>query len=211
MNTKRISKKQIILIVSSVITATLLLVALVCGMFARAWFRDYLDVTTPAKISNFDISVEYSIDGTWKTLKNPEAPIELTSSNDVNSLQVRITYQGFSAAYLRTKVYGNFYNKHTGTHLPQPEHFWTLSPVSASDWKQSGDYWYHTSLLHNLDQSKSNDKTPLSVLNVSADMSALGEISPHQEYAGNVYVVVDVVQPDRCEAFWGVSPTVFEE
>jgi len=209
MNAKRISKKQIILIVSSVITATLLLVALVCGMFARAWFKDYLDVTTPAKLSNFNIIVEYSKNGEWETLTKPGDPIELSSIDELDSLQVRITYQGFSAAYLRTTVYGNFYNKYTGTYLPQPEDFWSLSPVTAGDWNQSGEFWYYTSLLENFDQSKNSDKSILSVLNVSANTNALGDISTHQEYAGKVYIVVDVVQPDRCEAFWGVSPSEF--
>lgn len=192
--------KTLIAVLSVVLAFSLVL----CATQFYAWFRNFLTEENEADISNFLTQVQYSFNETdWSTYSS-EQPITVTAEN-LENLQVKVQYQGQSAAYLRMTVYGNFYNKNTGTVLPIPDSFWSLVPASESDsnWVISDDgYGYYKQRLeqppHGID---------LETFGVRAALPE--DRSLYQEYEGKLYIIVDAVQPDRYPAFWGISELPF--
>ncbi len=208
----QLNTKKKILVITSLVMAILLFLALIGGMYARAWFKNVLEIENPAQLTNFITKTEYSFDGTqWTELSAGQAiTVSVPNSgvtNDLSKLQVRVSYQGHSAAYIRASVQGNFYNVNTGTYLPQPESFWSLSEknTSLNQWISSDEYIYFASRV-----SKYDTMTALpSDLCVNAKFDELGTISRYQEYEGKVYIIVEAVQPDRYAALWGIDTLPF--
>lgn len=193
-----ISKSTLVIFVSAVMAAVLLVTMLLIGTQTVAWFRSVDTFTNDAQISNFVTAASYSQDGgaTWTLLQSGDAII--TTPDTVNDLQLQISYHGEHAAYLRVSVYGSFYNADTDTYLPQPVDFWSFDGYDSADWLAHEGYLYYT---HKLADSAAVTTLPsFSILAALPD-----EISAYQDYEGELYIVVDAVQPDRYPVFWGVS------
>lgn len=212
---------------TSMITAALAFVLMIAILIAtfqvNAWFKSHHTVTTPAIISNFETIVEYGVsvqDGavsTWHTLpvgsaiplvyKDGAVYLNNVTSED-QSLQIRVTYKGVSAAYCRFSLSGSFRNAATETYLPQNGTLWN---ATGTNWIQSGEYWYYAKKLGDQhDPAKVvtdyKDTHVLDTFTVTLNTENLSKnISPHQDYQGELYVTVDAVQPDRVKAFWGIN------
>ena len=174
------------------------------GITIGAWFTPVRKLDQTAQLTSFALTVQYSTNGgSSYTAYTAGTAIPVTTAN-VNNVRIKVSYQGVSAAYLRVKVYGGFYNNAFDDHprLPLPDYFWRLS---GTNWVQKndatyGDYAYYKTRMKNVASA-----TALDVLALSANISALGTIETTQPLTGEVFIVVDAVQPDRVPAFWGIS------
>lgn len=195
-HTQKSSRKLILL--SALLSAVLTFTSILYSSQVTGWFTVRTSVDNPAKISNFVTEVQYlnPSTSTW-TKVDAGQPIKITASQDV-SLQVRLRYRGFSAAYVRVSVFGGFMNKNTGTHLPQSDLIWGMD--SNSKWIKSGNYLYYPEVLQ-----KKDAMNTLTSFNVEADLSSAGVISEHQEYESELYILVEAVQPDRISSHWGIT------
>ncbi|MBQ3069842.1 MAG: hypothetical protein IJD01_07865 [Clostridia bacterium] len=194
------------LMISALLSAVLLVTLMLSTPYVMSWFKNKLEVPQPARISNFVTQVEYyNADSAVWTDLDAGAPIVL-SPDAISSLKIRVTYQGFSQAYVRAKVFGSFKNKHTGTFLPQGEDLWTLG--TNSKWVSSEGWLYYPEVLGSIGTSSSDTKI-LEEFTVSVNTASLDDASDHQEYLSEVYILVDAVQPDRWQAHWGISTLPF--
>ncbi|MBQ9413564.1 MAG: hypothetical protein IJU16_00390 [Clostridia bacterium] len=174
------------------------------GMTIGAWFTPVRNLDQNAQLTSFAVTVQYSTNsGSSYSDYTAGTAIPITTSN-VNNVRVKVYYQGISAAYLRVKVYGGFYNNAFDDHprLPLPDYFWRLS---GTNWVQKnnatyGDYAYYKTRFENAQSA-----TALNALTLSADISALGTVDTVQPLTGELYIVVDAVQPDRYPALWGIN------
>lgn len=199
MQTVLFRNKYVLMLISALLSAVLLVSMVVCGFQVNAWFRARLEIENPVQITNFVSSVEYSFDGnSWRSLANSSS-ISVTPDN-IDDLRIRVFYKGESAGYLRVKAYSTFKNADTGTVLPQLENTFIQWKSTSAKWVLNGDYIYYDSLL-----SKKENASVLPVLTVGSDMSFLSDRSDYQDYSGEVYVIVDTVQPDRYETLWKIG------
>ncbi len=205
-NSRIVLSAHFTLMLSAILSALLLIALMVSTPYVMSWFKFKEDVPQPARISNFVTQTEYynADTGVWTELE-AGTPIRL-SPESISSLKVRVTYQGFSQAYLRATVFGSFKNKHTETVLPQGDVLWTLG--TNSKWVSSDGWLYYPEVLGSIGTSSSDTKI-LEEFTVSVNTASLGDISDHQEYLSELYILVDAVQPDRWQAHWGISTLPF--
>lgn len=206
-NKQYVTDSRVSSLISSVLAALLLFSLVFLGTQTVAWFKNHKTIDDPAILTNFEPTVHYSFNGTNFEEFTAGTPIKITPDDfkDGKTLQLHVSYTGESAAFVRVMVSGSFKNEYTGTYLPQPENFWSLS---GDNWVTEGEYTYFTQLLEKSDDSTTMEKVEsklLNVLYVSTDLSKLGKISEHQKYSGELYVIVDAVQPDRYDEIWGIT------
>ncbi len=227
MNTKKRAKRNRKMY-STLFTVCLALLATISVFVAtyqvEAWFKNFATASTDAVLTNFETKVKYAVDdNSWEqapagtsipiVIENGDVKLDVSRLSGVtavpNSLQIQVTYNGKSSAYLRASVKAVFQNKHTGTVLPALN----LSFSGSDKWVTSGDYIYYT---EKCGEEHDGTKTPdqyvkshnLYVFTVSLGDSN-PDISKYQDYKGDLYIVVDTVQPDRYEAFWGLESLPF--
>ncbi len=194
---------HISLMISALLAAVLLVVVMLSTPYAVSWFKNKLEVPNPAILSNFVTEVTYSTNGTdYATLEAGDAIV--LSPEQLSNLRIQVGYQGFSQAYLRVSVFGSFKNKNTGTFLPQSDAFWMLTGNDSWVADTSGEYLYYSALLE-----KTDTMTALAAFTLSADIASLGDISAHQNYESELYVLVDAVQPNRYQEHWGIAELPF--
>lgn len=202
-NKKAVFSTQVLhkpLLVAVSVAAVVLLLAVTFTNPIIAWFKSHLSVNNPAQLTNFTVAVQYSFDGSqWSDLTAGSA-IPVTLDN-VNDLQVRVRHQGVASHYIRVSFFGGFYNKNTGTYLPiQGDNQAALFAAKGTDWVSSGGHVYYKQMLKDV-----LEPTNLEVLSITADGVSWANKSDYQAYAGEVYVLVDAVQANRIEAFWGID------
>ncbi len=190
---------------------TLSLLMLIC-MFApplMAWFKTSETVHNAAQISNFVTNVQYTTkanptaDSDWKSVQ-AGAPIEITKEQ-VGALKIRVGYTGMHKAYLRVKLFGDYMNRHSKTHLSTPQETPPFTPVEAAGWLLHTDgYMYYTQTLG----SSEGSLTYLPTFSVDSDISVYNA-SEHQEYNAKIYVLVEAVQTDRYDELWNLSSLPF--
>ncbi len=195
----------------SFVLSLLLLVSLIFSTYQiTAWFKNQLIVDNPVELTNFTDKIEYSFNnGTSWTLLEKGSAIPLTIQNGTlkEQVQVRITHTGNSAAYLRFMMFGGFYNANTNTQLPQTDNFWS---ISSNAWTAyNGYYYYPEKLIKDQDAKDDELNQMVDTFTVSADISALGNISSYQDYEGELYIIAESVQPDRYPVFWGMDTLPF--
>lgn len=201
MNSKNATKTRfanITMLITSLLSAVLLVCSMICAHQVNGWFIAQHTVSNPAKLTNFVTAVECSKDGglTWVS-DAEEYPFIITPDN-VDDVQIRVSYRGESAAYLRVSLFGGLYNKHTGTYLPQSDAFWSFD--SNATWLHADRYLYYPEKL----EKKPEFSTLQPTFGIDADLESLGTISEHQQYEGKLYVIVDAVQPDRYSVHWDI-------
>lgn len=201
-----VSKSTVVLLVSAVMAAVLLITLLLIGTQTVAWFKSFDVVENDAALSNFVTLVEYSFNATeeqpvWESVSDGEA-IPVTPDK-LDDLSIRVNYQSaHHTAYARVSVFGSFYNIHTGTYLPQEEPFWSFVEYDNS-WTLSDSYLYYNQKLETTGES---DTLTLSPFSVQATFPE--SVSEHQDYQGDLYVIVDAVQPDRYPVFWTTTTAI---
>ncbi len=195
-----VSKSTLILFISAVMAAVLLMSMLLIGTQTVAWFKSHTVVEHPGEFSNFITLVDYSLDGkSWVTV-DATKPIPVTLDT-LDDIRVRVTYKSaHHTAYLRVSLFGGFHNQNTGTYLPLTADCWSFSKGESNKWMTSGDYLYYTQLL---DTPASSDTLILDTLQVN--MTKPANISNHQAYSGELYIIVDAVQPNRYTQLWGID------
>lgn len=189
------------LLVAVSVVAVILLLAVTFTNPIIAWFKSTLSVQNPAQLTNFTVETQYRFgtSGTFKTVA-AGTPIPVTLDN-VNTLQVRVRYCGVATHYIRLSLFGGFYNKNTGTYLPMKgDSQSSLFTATGTSWITSGGYIYYKSMLKD-----TTEMTEVNAFTVTADTSSWANKSEYQEYAGEVYVLVDAVQANRIQAFWGIT------
>ena len=216
---------------TSLLTMLLSLVAVLSIFLAMfqvtAWFKNTETASTPAVLTNFETTVEYSVgNNVWKPLSdgksipviinNNTVKLDVTRIDDVSvtpdHLQLRITYRGKSDAFIRLSTYGSFQNADTDTYLPQADGLWNLS---GTNWINNDTYLYYTKIVgctHDETASVGSyqETHTMETMTVTIDSSKLADsISPHQDYKGDLYIHVDAVQPDRFQEFWGITELPF--
>ncbi len=200
-----VSKSTLILFISAVMAAILLISMLLIGTQTVAWFKSYTVVTHPAEFSNFVTSVEYSLDGDSWTAVNADKPIPLTIDT-VDDIQIRVSYKSaHHTAYLRVSVFGGFYNRNTKTYLPLSENAWSFTTTGLTKWSSLNGYLYYKELLNTPDGT---DILQLETFRLNATLPQ--NISSHQAYNGELYVIVDAVQPNRYQELWGITKLPWE-
>lgn len=221
MSSAKIGKKaRLFLVIGACVSVAALILILFFDSLIGAWFQSTISVDNPALLSNFETKVFYAFEGGAESLLSADEAISVTPDT-VEQLQFRVEYRGESAAYLRVRVQSEFYNTISGTRLPQTEDLLALSN-SSTKWCADNGYLYYTERLG--DNSQTNGSTvpsgttvtapatvfsPLDgVFSLSADFSALMP-SERQQYEGQLYVMVEAVQPDRYPEFWNLSTLPF--
>ena len=192
---------------SAVLAAILLISTLSCGYQINAWFIEKDTIRNESTLSNFQTQVEYSIDGSSYTKLAQGGAIAVTPDN-VNTLKIRISYKGVSQAYMRVKLYGSFYNKNSGTYLPQAAENDFRKFQNNSSWVLNDGFYYYKQKLGNDRSTHLSSFKTISTLTMQVDVSSLNK-SQYQDYAGNLYVIVDAVQPDRYQPLWGIESLPF--
>lgn len=194
-----------LMIVASISLAVLLFSV----MFANpiiGWFKAHLQIDNPAEITNFVTAVSYTVDNSTTTPANGIPYIFAVNSKDTAvTIKAALSYQGKSAAYVRVSFCGNYYNKNTKTYLPMADNTEFVTVSNAGEWIDGKDgYWYYPTMLENADEL-----SVFSTMELKTNTAAYATMSEKQEYEGELYVIVDAVQPNRMEAFWGrtTSPT----
>ncbi len=203
---------------ASILTIGLSLLSILSLLMAtfqvNAWFKSHHTHSTPAIISNFEQTTQYYNGSSWVTLdSNGVIPLKST-----DKIRVRIHHKGVSASYIRVSVTGNFYNADTNTLLPQSDTLFNIDLNDNSKWKKintdsrhiyySDDFysWDHSTVIPNIKNASQDTEE----FTVSVNQDAFPEeISPHQEYQGELYIHVDAVQPDRYQEFWNITSLPF--
>ena len=192
---------RLLLIVASISMAILLFSV----MFAEpliAWFTNTNSINNPAKITNFVTSTTYKVNSTSKTVNSNGAIVfDVPADKSAVTIQTTVSYRGESAGYLRVKFCGTYYNKSTKTVLPIADGTAFVNVTTANGWINGGDgYWYYPQLLE-----KKPSATNLKAITLKTNTAVYSSMSDKQAYEGEFYAIVDVVQPDRINAFWGRS------
>ncbi len=190
-----------LLIIASISMAILLFSV----MFADpliAWFTNTNSVNNPAKITNFVTTTTYSVNGTSKTVNSNGAIIfDVPANKSAVTIQTTVSYRGESAGYVRVKFCGTYYNKSTKTILPIPNGTNFVDVTTPNGWVDGGDgYWYYPTLLN-----KKATAAKLAAITLKTNTAVYSSMSTLQAYEGEFYAIVDVIQPDRINAFWGRS------
>ena len=180
-----------------------------------AWFKNHTIVKHDVAVTNFLHTVQYKSGNNWIDL-NAGSAIPITISNgNVQPVTVRIKHQGKSAVAIRVSAFGNYYNADTSTVLPlSSEGLWTLNSTSSSSlWGKlsNDDHLYYKNDYYQYKSNYNIDdyNTPPIYTDEFTITATIDDVSVHQDYKGELYIIVDAVQPDRFQELWGISSLPF--
>lgn len=162
---------------------------------AFSWFSPGQVADLSLKATDFSTLTHYSISGSNYKELGSNVNISVAS---LNSLKLRIVYNGYSSAYLRIRLFESFKDE-SGKVISTP----SVSYELKDNWKKYGDYYYCEDVV-------GLSKTlPVNVDFINKATLAEGSNVPNNSYF-NLVAVVEAVQPDRFDEFFGVSyNTVF--
>ncbi len=197
-----VSKSTLILFISAVMAAVLLISMLLIGTQTVAWFKSFDVLDHPGEFSNFVTLVDYSLDGkTWVTV-DATKPIPVTLDT-LDDIRVRVTYKSaHHTAYLRVSLFGGFYNANTKTYLPQSAGCWSFDLTDTTKWHLSGEHVYYTEKL-STPETTQDAAMELETFKINATLP--DTVSAHQAYSGELYIIVDAVQPNRYTQLWEID------
>lgn len=136
------------------------------------------------------------------------------SIGKLSSLKLRIQYNGLSSAYIRVRLFESFKKGTTanGTttyaSYPSTDVTYTLS----NKWVKKGEYYYYTDIVKYTERIETGpNNTDVTYKDPTLiDFVTKASSSNNSTNAANVYMnlvsVVETVQPDRFQEFFGFDP-----
>ena len=197
---------------TSFLSLLLVINLLVATVQITAWFKNHLIIEHDVAVTNFQHTVQYKSGSNWVSVKAGDAIPITISGGSVQPVTVRIQHKGKSAVAIRVSAFGNYYNADTSTVLPlSSKGLWTLDSTSSSWGKLSNDdhLYYKNDYYQYSSQKYIADYTSTYYTDTFTVTATVDEISLHQDYKGELYIIVDAVQPDRFQELWGISALPF--
>lgn len=212
-----------------VIVTVVLIFAIVLSVgIGLSWFAPKTGSNMEVILSNFEAKIEYSINNSeFAELKNVAGnEIELNTEH-LNTLKLQIKYTGPSSAYIRVQLFDSFYSvssDNSKTLVATPD----FSYILGEDWVKIGNYYYYKNIAT---FTENEIIVTDEITDETNEIAETGEITTKKEiirepriidfvtatdYESSdsnasivkLVAVVEAVQPDRFEEFFGVEPEV---
>lgn len=172
--------------------AVLLLSGILFVGMALSWFSPKQEADLSVVITNFSTETKYSISGSaYETL---EAEDQL-SVDSLDTLRLRLDYTGPSAAYIRVRLFESFKDSNGKLVSSLP-----INYNLGTDWVEKDGYYYYKNIVI----QGADDKEPKQ-LNFVSGATLAGTATAKNGVVFNLVAVVEAVQPDRFDEFFGTS------
>ena len=192
---KGVSKRRAAMFILIAGICIILSVFLVVGL-AFSWFQPPKDADVKVHITDFSAYTKIGLSNSTKERLADSHQIKVGSTGaNVGTLKLDIHYTGRSSAYIRVQLFESFKNS-SGALYPATDVNYTLS----SGWVEyDGFYYYHLPVA-----PAGRTDTEISVPFVTG-ASTNYNTSDYNGVYFNLVSVVEAVQPDRFDEFFGIS------
>ena len=201
-----------IVIVSLIV---LILVTLIMVGMAFSWFSPKQDADLTVLTTDFETEVQYSLSGSEFAKLTDSINMDAEA---LDTLGLKVKFTGPSSAYIRVQLFESFeklsgYDENNApiyTMYPAPDVTYTLSP----DWVKIGDYYYYKKVVTYTEVTEKDENGKNVKKRVSTDIPFVTNASSqydnveNSDVIVNLVAVVEAVQPDRFEEFFGSDPDV---
>ena len=187
-----VGRRRRFTVISIACVCVVLAVILTVG-FAFSWFAPASNADVNVYVTDFSTKTMFSIsDGEYKALEDTDKVTVGTES----TLKLRIDYKGRCSAYIRVQLFETFKNSN-GSLYPATTVNYTLAP----GWVEKDGYYYYTEPV----KPKGLEDTEISVPFVTAASTDYNTTDDNGVYF-NLVALVEEVQPDRFNEFFGFEP-----
>lgn len=179
------------------------MVAILLVGVAFSWFAPKKEADLTVTTTDFETETLYSF------ASSEFAPLTDKINFGIeqfNSLKLKIKFTGPSSAYIRVQLFENF-SKDSNMYPATPVSY-TLSP----DWVKIGDYYYYKKIVTYTEVTETDENGKNVRKRVSTEIPFVTSASSSYNTTNNsgvnmnLVAVVEAVQPDRFEEFFGADP-----
>ncbi|MBQ3183802.1 MAG: hypothetical protein IJB57_09060 [Clostridia bacterium] len=204
---KRAWRRHYSILIAAVVII-LITVILTVGM-ALSWFAPEHDADLTVTTTDFETQTLYKLSSSAEDFTDLTDDI-VFNINDLDELQLKLKFTGPSSAYIRVQLFEYFYtlNGETEVMHPATEVTYSLGP----DWVKIGDYYYYKNVVTytEVNEKDENGKTikkrnPTEIPFVASASTKYDNVTD-SGINMKLVAVVESVQPDRFEEFFGADP-----
>ncbi len=206
---KRVSRRHYSILIAAVVI--ILMSVILAVSMAFSWFAPEQDADLTVITTDFETQTLYKLSSSADEFADLTDEVDF-NINDLDELQLKIKFTGPSSAYIRVQLFENFYtlNGETEVMHPATDVTYTLGP----DWVKIGDYYYYKNVatyteVNEKDESGKTVKkrNPTEIPFVSSASTKYDNVTD-SGINMKLVAVVEAVQPDRFEEFFGEDPDV---
>lgn len=207
-NTAARKKTRTKLYILLAVLAVMLAVVLSFG-YTASWFAPKSKVEVEAILTDIGAEMLYSYKTNAVTVKLNETDGRIkintyksSSNNNYTNLNLSVDYKDKSSAYIRVKLFESFFTS-DGVLLPAPAERIPYNLAEGWSYNEDDGFYYYDSIV----SAPENEESISIPFVITGTNEALNDtVYDTSKYYMNLVAVIEEVQPDRFEDFFGFAP-----